>query len=41
MAVDETVGAVQDLLLVFLPLPQVTEQELQPDHWLQLTSLGH
>ena len=41
MAVDETVGAVHDLLLVFLPLPQLAEQELHADHWLQLTSLGH
>ena len=41
MTLVETLGTEQDLLLVFLPLPQVTEQEVQGPHWVQLSTLGH
>ena len=41
MTLVETLGTEQDLLLIFLPLPQVTEQEVQGPHWVQLSTLGH
>ena len=41
MTLEETLGIEQDLLLDFLPLPQVTEQEVQGLHWVQLSSWGH
>ena len=41
MTLSDTLAAVQDLRLDFLPLPHVTEQELQDVHRDQLLSLGH
>ena len=41
MTLAETLGVEQDLLLDLLPLPQVTEQEVQGLHWVQLSTLGH
>ena len=41
MTLAETLGVEQDLLLDLLPLPQVTEQEVQGLHWVQLSSWGH
>ena len=41
MTLEETLGTEHDLLRDFLPLPQVTEQEVQGVHWDQLSTLGH
>ena len=41
MTLEATLGTEQDLLLAFLPLPQVTEQEVQGLHLVQLSTLGH
>ena len=41
MTLEETLGTEHDLLLDFIPRPQVTEQEVQGLHWVQLSSRGH